>query len=371
MWVEETKNGKYKMVERYEDYLTGKTKRVSLTMEKNTAQSRKAAQRALEEKMEKALSSSCVKTKTITLKDLVEGYSVDQQRTVKKSTYTRNFFACKTLMAILGENTLVDRLTAKYIRDRFLTTGKTPGTLNEHLVRLKALLRWGYQNDYIRSIDFLNKIEPFKDTPHRVKIQDKFLESDELKNLLHEMHIEEWRLVTEFLALSGLRFGEAAALLKTDIDLKDKFIKVTKTYDMVNDEVTSPKTVCSIRDVYMQEELESVCRRINARMLRQRLMYGYKDNGLFLSDNSGGHVTYYSYNKYLRENAERVLGRKITAHTLRHTHASLLLEQGVSIDVISRRLGHENSQVTREIYLHVTEKLKEKDNQQIASVKIF
>ncbi len=53
------------------------------------------------------------------------------------------------------------------------------------------------------------------------------------------------------------------------------------------------------------------------------------------------------------------------------THASLLMEQGVNIDIISRRLGHENSAITREIYLHVTKKLKEKDNQEIEKIKII
>lgn len=48
MWVEESKNGKFKFCERYEDYMTGKTKRVSITMDKNTAQTRKTAQKTLE-----------------------------------------------------------------------------------------------------------------------------------------------------------------------------------------------------------------------------------------------------------------------------------------------------------------------------------
>ncbi len=52
------------------------------------------------------------------------------------------------------------------------------------------------------------------------------------------------------------------------------------------------------------------------------------------------------------------LHRTITPHALRHTHASLLMEQGINIDIIFGRLGHENSSITREIYLHVTEKLK-------------
>ena len=38
MWIEETKNGKYKTVERYTDYLTGKQKEISVTIDKNTAQ---------------------------------------------------------------------------------------------------------------------------------------------------------------------------------------------------------------------------------------------------------------------------------------------------------------------------------------------
>ena len=58
-------------------------------------------------------------------------------------------------------------------------------------------------------------------------------------------------------------------------------------------------------------------------------------------------------------------------HALRHTHASLLLAEDVSIDTISRRLGHENSQITKDIYLHVTEKLKKADNATIKNLKLI
>ena len=43
MWIEETKNGKYKFVEQYTDYITGKKKRVSVTLEKKTAAAKKSA----------------------------------------------------------------------------------------------------------------------------------------------------------------------------------------------------------------------------------------------------------------------------------------------------------------------------------------
>lgn len=53
------------------------------------------------------------------------------------STYTRNCHAAKSLMNILGEDTLINRLSAPYVTDRFLASGKAPETLNEHLTRFK------------------------------------------------------------------------------------------------------------------------------------------------------------------------------------------------------------------------------------------
>lgn len=85
----------------------------------------------------------------------------------------------------------------------------------------------------------------------------------------------------------------------------------------------------------------------------------------------GSHIKYYTYNKYLKANTLQLIGRELTPHAMRHTHASLLAEHGVDLETISRRLGHGDSRVTKEIYLHVTKTLKEKDDAQIAKVKIL
>lgn len=277
------------------------------------------AQIALQEKIQQAYTGK-KEEKKLTLADLVEQYREDQKLTVKMSTYKRNYFACKTLMSILGENTLVNRLSAKYVRDRFLVTGKAPGTLNEHMTRFKALIRWGYHNDLISDISYLDKLEPFKDTPHKEKIQDKYLEAEELKKLLASMKIKKWKMLTKFLALSGLRFGEAAALLISDMDLKERVIHVTKTFDPVNLMVTTPKTLCSIRDVYMQDELKVLCKQIKLSALQQNILYEHPDNQILFSTESGEYIEYYAYNKYLKENSLKVLDRGITAHTLRHPY---------------------------------------------------
>ena len=369
MWIEETKNGKYKAVERYTDYLTGKQKKVSVTMEKNTAGSRKVARKALEERIN-AVSDTSAK-KEYTLKELVTEYRAAQKGKIKESTYRRNYHVSNTLMKILGEDTLISRLNAKYVKSSLRSTKDEPGTLNERLIRFKALIRWGYKNDYIQDISFLEKLEPFPDMSHREKIQDKFLESEELKSLIAAMPMDIWRYVTEFLALSGLRIGELAALNDSDIDFDERVLHIAKTYDANNEITTTTKTLTSTRDVFMQDELLAVVKKMRALMLRQKLMHGYKDSGLFLNDCEGGHIKYYAYRKYLKEKAIKAIGRPITPHTLRHTHASLLLEQGVGIDAISRRLGHEDSKITKEIYLHITDKLKERDNKQIVDIKII
>lgn len=249
MWMDKLPSGKYNYIERYIDPMTGKKKRVSIAFDKNTAKNRKMAATILQERIDQALRTAQVQKKDITLKELAELYNAEQLRTVKQSTYNRNCGACKSIAKILGPSTIVSKLNAGYIRERFLATGRAPGTLNEWMVRLKALLRWGYRNDYIEDISYLDKIERFKDVSHRKKIEDKFLESSEVELLLDEMKVKKWKVLTEFLVLSGLRFGEAAALEKTDVDLRKRVIHVTKTYDVNNDIVTTPKTDFSIRDV--------------------------------------------------------------------------------------------------------------------------
>ena len=81
--------------------MTGKTKRVSITMDKNTAQTRKTAQKTLELKIQQAM-GACPDHQC-TLKELVEEYRKDQKKTVKQSTYSRNYFACNAIMKMLGE----------------------------------------------------------------------------------------------------------------------------------------------------------------------------------------------------------------------------------------------------------------------------
>ena len=367
MWVEETKKGKHKYIERYTDPLTGKYRRVSIVLDKNTAQARKQAQAALSEKIQRAI---VPQPETITLAELVEKYRAEQKKTVKPSTYRRNYFFGESVKKVFGSDSRIEAFTANYIRESIISLDKAPDQKNELLKRLKSILRWGYTHDYIGDISYLDKIERFKTESQRSKIEDKFLESEEVTALLQGMTHPLWKPVTKILVLSGLRFGELAALKREDVDTKDRVIHVRATYDANNKLETTPKTAESSRDVYMQDELLDVIRHVKASMLSQQIATG-RVSHLFLTDLDGEHIKYYTYRKYFQENALRLIGRDITPHILRHTHASLLMEQGIDIDTISRRLGHSDSKVTKEIYLHVTKKLKEKERNRIREIKIL
>lgn len=234
--------------------------------------------------------------------------------------------------------------------------------------RLRALLRWGYKNDLIDDISYLAKLEDFKDKPHRAKIQDKYLEQAEAEHLLKNMKSEKWRDLTRFQILSGLRIGEALALSTKDVYLKARIISVTKNFDVVNKTVkNSPKNSPSIREVYIQDELLPLCKKIKHNALVMKLATG---TDAFFQD-ANGRYEYAAYNCYLKDYSRIYVGRELTTHALRHTHTSLMAEQGVSLEVISRRLGHANSKITKDIYFHVTKSLKEKDFQRVASVNIF
>ena len=372
MWCEALPSGKVRYVERYEHPLTGKLCKVSITLDKDTKTNHKLAYEALQDKIDDRLKEITATTKKedLRLSELIKLYRVDQKATVSSSTYKRNYFAMESLMGILGADILVERMTAGYVREKFAGEKEKPGTTNERITRLKALLRWGYENDYISDIRWLDKLKKFKDDEKAKKLEEKYLEADELKLLLDNMHVDKWRLLTEFMALSGLRCGEAIALNDADVDLKSRIISVTKTFDPVNRVVTSPKTSTSVREVYIQDELIPVCRGIKLLAKKEQLLYCYRTE-LFMSDVNGLHLNYYSYNKYLSEVSERLFTKPVTTHYLRHAHVALMAEHGIELDVISRRLGHANSSITKDIYFHVTKKLRERDNQRIEKIKIL
>lgn len=361
MWIEPQANGTFIAVERYLDPFTGKRKRVSIKIEKNTRAARKQAENALRTKIEK-LTVPAADYSELTVKDIADLYKDHQKRTVKPQTWERDSVMIPIVRDLLGPDVLASRITARHILAKLEATEKKNVTKNTYVTHIKRMLRWAYRNDYVEDISYLDKIRPYPDNK-KERIEDKFLSSDELKALIEGMKMSRWKLLTEFLALSGLRIGEAMALRDTDVT---DVITVTKTADTKTGTVTdSAKTDAGNREVFIQPELAQVVKQIR-HFVKVDNLKSRRTSDLFFPG-----INYYAYNKYLKENSASILGHEITPHALRHTHVSLLAEQGVPLDAISRRVGHEDSTITRKIYLHVTEKQKQKDRDRIAQVKLF
>ena len=360
MWIEKRKDH-YRMYERYVDPVTRKSHKVSVKFDHDTPQQRNKARKKLDD----LLASRREYRYNCSFKTLTAAYLACKEKEVKASTHRRNEAECGRLLRILG-NMDVESFTAGYVKAKLMQDSTKPATVNEHIQRFKEIIKWGYRNDFVESVEWLEKLTKIKDISRHQKVKDKYLEKEECELLLKDMP-ENQRNITAFMILSGLRVGEALALTVSDFDFENRVISVTKTRDAVTNEITTPKTAASIRQVYMQDDLYVLCQHILE--VRKNIKHGRK---YVFWNKDGTPMQYAAFNKFLREYSEKVLNRRITTHYLRHTHASLLASQeGIDYELIQRRLGHENSKVTKDIYIHVTENQIEKDNMAIKEISLI
>ena len=356
MWAQQTATGKYQFFERYTDPLTGKKKVTSVTLPKNTLRTQKQAHDILFERI-KALDKKRNKS-DLMLSDLADQYNKWKYEACKEQTAVGHEAKINKIVDMLGDIKVTD-ITAAYYREKM--GEEKPVTYNERLMKFKAMMRWAYKNDIVDDIHFIDKIQRKKDRPTRIKVEDKFLERDELKTLIDGMP-EHWALVTEFLALTGLRIAELIDLRKENVSLETRTIKIDSTYALVTRKSSTTKTETSEREIYIQAELIPIIERIQAIPNKTRF---------FISGTDDGRLSYDAYRKAIKTYSQKLLGRKITPHVLRHTHTSLLAEQGFPLEKISRRLGHSDSRITKAVYLHVTKKSIEADNFMLDSINLL
>lgn len=352
------RNDKYRAWERVV-LPDGTVKKVSVTMDRDTPQSRNKARLKLQEKI-----TRLAPVDGITFAELVKRYLQDQETRLKPSTMRKNRLYYELFARKMGKRK-VTTLTAGELRKVMLEMSDKPSVLNEYRTRLKAIIRWAYENDYINSTACVDKIRAW-DVPKRDNSQ-KYLEREELKAVITASEPFYGSLI-EFLALSGLRVGEMIALDSGDVT--DEEITVNKTYDPETGMVTTTKTEASTRIVYVQPELLKTIKRIRTMSNTHRVRSGSRST-LFIISVYGERLSYQSFCNYVKLITESVTGRKLTPHALRHTHTSLLAEAGIPLPTISRRLGHHGSKVTTDVYLHVTQKMEEKDRAALRAVSML
>lgn len=184
---------------------------------------------------------------------------------------------------------------------------------------------------------------------------------------------EKDRLYAAFLLElgTGLRRGELLALRWQDVDLENGRIFVNRTVARVKDEngptktkleYQPPKTEKSKASVPIPEDVLRELRAHRKRQNEERLFFAqnYHNNGLVFCTEDGRQLDPRNFTKRYARQLKKAGIPEVSFHTLRHTYATILLEQGEDLRVVQENLRHTRLNVTADIYATVTEKLKKR-----------
>ena len=157
---------------------------------------------------------------------------------------------------------------------------------------------------------------------------------------------------------TGMRLGECLALALSDVDMEAGMVSIHATmYDDggAGELQPMPKTRSSIRAIPFSSQLAAELKAQQHWQKEQRLAYGkyWHAGGLVCTNDNGAQMTA-SRLRYFGEFCRQEFGAG-SFHSLRHTHATMLLEAGVDLELVSKRLGHSSIVITSRVYSHITE----------------
>lgn len=191
--------------------------------------------------------------------------------------------------------------------------------------------------------------------PKNNHIREKimFLTQDEFSLLLSEIPAF-YKPFVLFLVGTGLRYSEATALHKDDFtDNRGKYsVNVQKAWKRSGEGsyyLGTPKTERGRRSVGLGANL--------AKTIAPMVSSASHDQPIFTTLQGGKLTSSAFYNRVWKEAIDRAQARGLRkrprVHDLRHTFASWMLAEGMSISVLSYLLGHESEATTRNVYTHV------------------
>lgn len=181
-------------------------------------------------------------------------------------------------------------------------------------------------------------------------------------------NIQQWNFYVFFnLAFfTGMRKGEIYALTWNDI--KDNEIHITKSLSQKlkgADRITPPKNKSSVRVIQIPKPLQSV---LSEHYTRCKAMNGFTDEYFICGGTLPIRDT--TVDKSNRRFAKLADVKHIRVHDFRHSHASLLANNGINIQEIARRLGHSDIKTTLQTYSHLYPKESERALKVLNSIKI-
>ena len=357
MWIEKVKDG-YRFRETYADTLTGKRRKVAVTMKSKT----KAAQKAAYELLQERINATMANPSRTLLSTLIGDFLASKDGFVKAPTMRNYHTTIKKIYTFLPPHTIVANLHPGNIQSMLNEVARTISKGYASKIRVLLHQAWaiGYMNGKVASMDTIDRttVPKVQKTVQEVKEHgEKFLTGMELKEVLALIRKESPIMadVFEFQARTGLRFGELAALREEDFD--GKAVEVNGTYVWTERKRGTPKNAYSVRIVPLDDKSVNIVERFIIHNKQQRAWFNRKDSELYIfTTGKGGPIDIAFANKILRSIHYH---KRLSTHIFRHTHVSLLAESGVSLKAIMARVGHNDPATTMAIYTHVTDSMKD------------
>ena len=180
----------------------------------------------------------------------------------------------------------------------------------------------------------------------------------ELLDLLSQQPDFQFEVIINLFIASGIRAGELSVLYWEDINLETGMMFIRHTLVKVGGEYVrqEPKTIDSTRRIILPEYITGLLKKHKALQTERRFKLGtaWKDKNLVFTNLSGGfYLGTNMNNKLKRIIAGTDLPQDLHLHSMRHTHASLLINSDVAARVIADRLGHSTTKTTLDTYSHV------------------
>lgn len=306
------------------------------------------------------------KVQVKTFKDLTDMWLVNYKLTLKPQSYNSTVSMLnKHILPYFGKMKL-DKITSSDVQTFINSLSKkTINYVNARSI-ISRILQHGVLLQLIQHNPARDIVLPRKQKKGSDKV--KFIEKDDLKKFLDYIEKDKLRnyktnfnyVLYKLLLATGLRIGEACALEWSDIDLINGTINIDKTYSKSIRRLSTTKSKSGTRLISIDQATVNM---LKLYQVRQRQLFhevgGKAPKVVFATP------TRKYQNTAIRQDAlDRRLKEigcpRFTFHAFRHTHASLLLNAGISYKELQYRLGHATLAMTMDIYSHLS-KDKEKE----------
>jgi integrase len=304
----------------------------------------------------------------------------------------------KPTLGIYKLKSLTPTILQEFINNKYLT-----GLSKNHLTNIIGVLS-GSSKYAVHPCNFIkdNPMQYVKYPKYehsKLEIDRRIITNKEFKSMIERFPAGTSFYIPLMIGYhTGFRIGEAMALCWDDIDLDKGFIDVNKIIYKREKEwcFGSPKTESSIRNIQIGKTLIDALKQHKKWQMENRLKYGQyyfqqyeveetigKDKlrkvysypistkvgtmqpiNMVCTKENGEMITPDSF-KYASRVIHYSLGILFNYHSLRHTHATTLIENGANIKDVQKRLGHAHIETTLGTYTHGTEKMSQQ------SVDIF